>query len=117
MNTDAYRKKLGEERERLEKELASIGRRNPAVPGDWEAVPSGTGREADEGDAAENIEGYAENVAVVSDLEIRYNQVAAALGRIENGTYGICSVGGETIEPARLAADPAATTCTAHLNA
>ena len=37
-----------------------------------------------------------------------------ALLRIENGTYGICTVSGEEIEPARLEAVPFATTCMKH---
>ncbi|PID37583.1 MAG: conjugal transfer protein TraR [Pseudomonadales bacterium] len=41
-------------------------------------------------------------------------QVNSALLRIENGTYGICSVSGEEIEEKRLQAVPYATTCVAH---
>ena len=37
-----------------------------------------------------------------------------ALLRIENGTYGICTVSGEEIEPERLEALPFATTCMKH---
>ena len=37
-----------------------------------------------------------------------------ALLRIENGTYGICTVSGEEIEPERLEAVPFATTCIKH---
>jgi len=37
-----------------------------------------------------------------------------ALLRIENGTYGICAVSGEEIEPERLEAVPFATTCMKH---
>ena len=37
-----------------------------------------------------------------------------ALLRIENGTYGICTVSGEEIEPERLEAVPFATTCMKH---
>lgn len=37
-----------------------------------------------------------------------------ALLRIENGTYGICVVSGEEIEPERLEAVPYATTCMTH---
>lgn len=40
--------------------------------------------------------------------------VKNALLRIENGTYGICAVSGEEIEPARLEAVPFATTCMKH---
>lgn len=115
-DTAGYKKVLEEEKERLEKELGTIGRRNPANPSDWEAVPEETGLEADTLDTAEQIDGYEANTAILKDLEIRYNEVIAALARIENGTYGICSISGEEIEAERLGADPAAATCKAHLN-
>lgn len=39
-----------------------------------------------------------------------------ALLRIENGTYGICTISGEEIEAERLEAIPFATTCIKHAN-
>lgn len=116
MNTEPYNTKLLEEKARLEKELESIGRRNPSNPNDWEPLPQEVGQVADPIDAADLIEGYEENTAILKDLEIRYNHVLAALERIENGTYGICSVSGEPIEEARLHADPAANTCIEHVS-
>ena len=116
METDAYRAKLEEEKGRLERDLESIGRRNPSNPADWEALPDETGQEADPNDAADLIEGYEANTAVLKELETRYNDVMAALERMRAGTYGTCESGGESIEPARLDADPAARTCKAHLN-
>lgn len=110
-----FKTRLSEEKEKLEAELTSIGRRNPSNPGDWEAVPQGVGQEADPNDAADLIEGYEENTAILKDLEIRYNDVLAALARIEDGTYGICEVSGEPIEEDRLNADPAARTSKAHM--
>ncbi len=110
-----YKAILEEEKTRLVSELGSIGRRNPANPADWEAVPGETGQEADSTDTAEQIDGYETNTAILKELEARYNDVLGALSRIEDGTYGICSVGGEEIEAARLGADPAAKTCKAHL--
>lgn len=115
MKTSIYKERLLEEKQRLEEGLAAIGRRNPHNPQDWEALPSEKGMEADPYDQAENLESYAENTAILGDLEIRYNNVISALKRIEEGTYGVCNVGGEKIEEARLTADPAATTCKAHL--
>jgi DnaK suppressor protein len=106
---------LEEERKKLEGELATVARRNPSNPADWEAVPQETGQEADENTAADLQEGYGENIAILGALEPRYQSVLAALTRIENGTYGTCVVSGEAIEPKRLAADPAATTCTEHM--
>lgn len=112
----AYKTVLEEEKVRLEAELGTIGRRNPSNPADWEALPDETGLEADPTDTAEQIDGYETNTAILKDLETRYNEVLGALSRIENGTYGVCSVSGEEIEEERLAADPAAKTCKAHLN-
>ncbi len=116
MNTDEQKARLTEEKARLEGELSSIGRRNPSNPNDWEAVPQETGHETDPNDVADKIEGYEENTAILKDLEIRYNDVKAALERIEAGTYGTCAVSGEAIEEDRLAADPAAKTCKTHMN-
>lgn len=114
METAPYQSALEEEKTLLEVQLASIGRRNPSNPNDWEPLPKETGQESDPVDAAELIEGYEDNAAILKDLEIRYNAVLAALARINEGTYGTCSVSGEPIEEARLRANPAATTCIAH---
>ncbi len=114
MNTDAYKARLEEEKQTLERELASVGRKNPSNPNDWEAVPQSAETEADPNDEASEQEGYGTNQAILTDLENRYNDVKSALTRIDDGSYGTCSLGGEAIEPARLDADPAAATCIAH---
>lgn len=113
-NIEGYKQRLAEEKTKLERELATVGRKNPSNPNDWEAVPQETGQEADPNDAADLIEGYEDNTAILKELETRYNEVIAALGRIDAGTYGTCVVSGESIEEARLNADPAAVTCIAH---
>lgn len=116
MNTSPFKDRLAAEKATLEEQLQTVGRRNPSNPNDWEAVPSETGQEADPNDQADLMENYEENTAILKDLEIRYNDVVAALARIEDGTYGLCEVSGEQIEEDRLEADPAAKTCKAHLN-
>jgi RNA polymerase-binding transcription factor DksA len=115
-DTANFRSVLTEEKNRLETELSSIGRKNPSNPNDWEALPEETGQQPDVLDAGSLIEAYEGNTAILKELETRYNEVLAALERIEKGTYGICEVSGEEIEEERLAADPAAKTCKAHLN-
>jgi DnaK suppressor protein len=115
MDTTHFRELLEAEKTTLEAQLATVGRKNPSNPSDWEPTPSETGQESDPNDQADLIEHYGENNAILNDLEIRYNEVLAALARIDAGTYGICTVGGEEIEADRLAADPAASTCKAHL--
>jgi RNA polymerase-binding transcription factor DksA len=114
-DTSSFASRLEEEKVTLEKELATVGRRNPSNPNDWEAVPQETGQEADPNDRADQMEHFGDNAAILTDLELRYADVLAALARIEAGTYGICEVSGEAIEPERLDADPTARTCKAHI--
>ncbi len=91
--------------------MGTIGRRNPSVPGDWEAVPPETGTEADLADQADVVMGRESNIAILADLEARYDTILGALLRIEKRQYGKCEVCGRKIEEARLEADPAAATC------
>lgn len=109
-----FKEALLKEKETLETQLSSIGRRNPSNPADWEALPSETGAEADRTDAADHIEDYEANTAILKDLEIRYNEVLSALEKIEKGTYGICEDSGGEIPLPRLEANPAARTCSVH---
>ena len=116
MDTARFEKALTEERARLETELRGVGRQNPSNPADWEPVP-GTPQEpeSDPVDIADISISFDTNASIVADLETRYNAVGDALARIKAGTYGVCEVGGEAIEPERLEADPAARTCLKHL--
>ncbi len=114
MKTEQFKKRLEEEKAKLEAEMASVGRKNPRVPGDWEPIPSETGTEADLADQADVVMSRESNIAILGDLEARYDTILEALKRIEKKTYGICRVCGEKIEEARLGADPAATTCIKH---
>lgn len=117
INPEPFKKKLEAEKTRLENEMSSVGRRNPAVPGDWEpSAPADIAAEADPIDQAEVVTDRDTNAAVLVDLEARYAAVNAALQRIEKGTYGTCSVCGKAIKKARLEADPAAATCVEHVN-
>jgi RNA polymerase-binding transcription factor DksA len=115
-DTSKFKALLEEEKVRLEAQLGTVGQRNPSNPADWEALPQATGQEADVNDAADLIEGYEDNTAILKELEIRYNEVLAALERMEKSTYGTCIIGGEPIEEERLSADPAAKTCKLHIN-
>lgn len=115
MKTEHFKKKLEVAKAKLETEMGSVGRRNPAVPNDWEPTPPEIGMEADLADQADVVMGRESNAAILADLEARYDTIVGALSRIEKKTYGKCEVCGTTIEEARLEADPAATTCMEHL--
>lgn len=49
--------------------------------------------------------------ALARDAVARLESVDDALGRIDDGTYGTCTVCGAQIAPGRLEARPTATTC------
>lgn len=61
--------------------------------------------------------GDLEELATNEGLEVQHiheaEQIMAALARIEAGDYGVCSVCGGAIAPARLLALPTATRCIA----
>jgi DnaK suppressor protein len=115
METAHFKEALETEKKTLEHELAGVGRKNKAMPGEYEAVGTERGMEPDILDQAKNTQSYEENEGIERDLGIRFDAVLAALKRIEDGTFGECAVCGTTISKERLAADPAASTCTRHL--
>jgi len=115
MKTEYFKKKLEAEKERLESELGKIGRKNPAVPNDWEPAPLEIETEPDIVDQAGIVVDRENDIAILADLESRYDTILSAISRIEKKTYGKCEVCGKEIKEKRLEADPAATTCVEHL--
>ena len=116
IDIEYFKTKLEEELILVENELNSIGRKNPSNKKDWEAEPSDMNVDsADSNEVADNIEEFESNTAVLKELEIRYNDVKDALTKIEKNEYGMCEVSGEEIEEERLIANPAASTCKAHM--
>lgn len=117
LDTNHFKQKLEEELGVLTVELERIGRRNPSNPDDWEPKPEESNIvPADKNEAADKIESFEENSAMLKELEIRYNNVKLALTKIKSGTYGICEVSKKPIEERRLEANPSARTCTVHMN-
>ena len=114
-NTDAFKKKLLEEKKLVEAELETVGRRNPENASDWEPVAAVEERPVERDEVADKLESFEENVAIVRQLESRLGEITAALKRIQDGAYGTCSKCGQEIETERLEANPAAATCKKHL--
>lgn len=118
IDTEHFKGKLLDEKNKLIAELEKVARINPDNPSDWEPIPGEQdNNDADPNTAADSIENYEGNTALVKELEIQLKEVEAALSKIEAGTYGVCEVSGEQIETDRLEANPAARTCKAHINA
>ena len=116
MKTQHYSDLLTAEKERIENDLSQIGHADPKNPRDWQ--PDRTDMDTERSDAidtADNAEEFHENVAIVNELEVRLNAIKEALSRIEDKTYGTCVTCKNPIEEDRLEANPAATTCKAHM--
>ena len=106
-----FQKKLEKERNLLEEELKTVGRKSPEHQGGWEATSGAMEVDnADENEVADKIEEFEENSAILGQLEKQMSEVQAALERITKGTYGICEVSGTPIEKERLEANPSART-------
>jgi len=55
--------------------------------------------------------------AVTGQVREHLEEIDAALERLAEGTYGVCEVCDEQIDPARLEARPTARTCVQHVGA
>jgi len=109
------KERLEQELATLEIKLADIGKLDPANAADWTGTSGNyeTGT-ADSAVLADRFEERSTNDGIVTELEGQYNHIKDALERIQAGTYGTCSVCGTKILPARLEANPAASTCIEH---
>lgn len=117
-DSDYFKEKLLAEKTKIEAELATVSRKNPDDPTDYEPMEKNdpVTNEADPNERADAQEEFAENTLITDQLELQLDQVDAALKRIDEGTYGICKISGEQIEKERLEANPSATTCKQHIN-
>ena len=115
-DTTKFKDRLLAEKANLEEELRGIALFNTETS-TWEATPDQDMiGEIDDNDVADRFEDFEERSSMVNTLQARLTDVNHALTKIENGTYGICEVGGEKIEADRLDANPSARTCKKHIN-
>jgi len=115
-NIEIFASKLDEQKQAVMNELKEIAIHHTDTD-DWEVRTDDIDQtDADENLRADDVEDADERVATLAELETRYHNIVRALNKIENGSYGICEVCNEQIEPKRLDANPAARTCLAHLD-
>ena len=105
------KKKLLEEKSRLESELKTIARPSSTNPQDFKAIYEDVG--SDQDDNVLEVYTYEQHLAIENDLENMLGKVNAALQKMEKGNYGKCDQG-EDIEIERLKVIPWATTCIKH---
>ncbi len=118
IDLSVFKKKLQKERALLLSQVQKVAQKNPSNPADWEAKSEDMDIErADRNEVADKFESFEGDAAILKELEPQLNDVKLALGKIEDGTYGVCEVCGEAIETDRLEANPAARTCKKDINA
>ena len=115
-STTSIKDQLDTQLAQIISDLSSIAEQN-SESGDWVAIPDTQDKSsADDNDEADGIEDWNERRATVAQLEITYRNIMRALQKITDGTYGVCEISGEAIEPERLAINPTARTCKAHMD-
>ena len=111
-----FQQQLITEKNKLEAALGDIAVKSKTAPGDWDTIPADSTPTTMREEVADRLEDNEEREAAERELEGRLREITAALDRIADGTYGQCRVCQMEIENDRLEANPAATTCKAHLN-
>lgn len=102
MDTRRFEKKLRDEERKLLEELSHL-KDNLDFGDDIDSMEEETNE----------TEEFGNMLSVKSSLDDRLRRVREALGRIADGTYGICSSCAGPIEPEILEADATSTLCRA----
>jgi len=102
-----YRALLQVEQEQLRAELTELG---------FDEGRTGLDYDANFADTSQVTAERGEAEALAGNLKESLEEVAAAIARLDAGTYGTCEVCGVAISPARLEAMPASRFCIDHAN-
>ena len=101
-----YRQLLENERTQLQSELSELGH----------GEGGGLDYDSNFADTSQVTAERGEADVLAGQLQESLDEVALALGRLKDGTYGTCEVCGVAIAPARLEAMPATRYCINHAN-
>lgn len=109
MNKKNIKESLEQEKQALEKQLATFATKDPHLKGDWDSrFPK---FDEDMEGAANEVEEYSSRLPVEFSLEVRLRDINAALEKIEHGKYGQCEKCGKKIEKEKLEISPATRFC------
>jgi RNA polymerase-binding transcription factor DksA len=112
MTQEAFVARLQAELAGVATELETVAVKN-IVTGDWEPVPAEPAETSDLNITADTVEESEQRQAIVAELEIRFRNIARALEKAADGTFGSCEICNQEIEMERLEVNPAARTCIA----
>jgi DnaK suppressor protein len=111
IDTDEFRTLLNEERRRLTKAVTFLHAENPGTIEDELGEVGSGGTDNHLGDTASATFDRELDEGLAEGAQQTLEDVEAALGRIDDGTYGTCAVCGKPIGVERLRAIPWARFC------
>ena len=106
---DNFKDILLAKKKTLESQLDTYAKKNDDIDNDYKTIFEQIGDRPDEN--ADEVTLYEERLAIEHELEGDLEDINAALDRIDNGTYGICTNCNKPISIERLKAMPEATVC------
>jgi RNA polymerase-binding transcription factor DksA len=113
IDTDAFRRRLEEERARLTASAEFLERENPGSLEDELGEIGSGGTDNHLGDTASATYDRELDQGLEEGVQQTLVDIEAALKKIEEGSYGVCEVCGEPIGAQRLSAIPWARLCIA----
>jgi RNA polymerase-binding transcription factor DksA len=114
IDTDEYRKLLEEEKARLTGAVQFLERENPGSMSEELGELTDGATDNHLGDMATEMYDRELDQGLEEGAQQTLDEIEAALIRIEDGTYGVCEIGGEPIGAERLAAIPWTRYCIKH---
>lgn len=111
MDTETARRRLTEERERLEATLEGL---ETDVEAQKESLSELSVVDEHQGDIGTETFEREKDLSILESVQAALEDVDAAMHRLDEGTYGMCEVCHEPIADDRLEAVPAARFCLEH---
>ncbi len=102
---NAFRKQLEAEKKKGSAHIKELTKQDPFTDPDRTNDNAASDAEASEESGHDRVS------ALIDELKNQQREIDAALGRINDGTYGVCTHCHKLIDPERLHVLPAATLC------
>jgi len=111
MDPDASRTRLGEEQARLEAIRSNYDEEGLTSESEGESLSELSSSDQHQADVGTETFNRERDLSILESVEAELADVAHALRRLDDGTYGTCEACGRPIGDARLEALPAARFC------
>ena len=114
MDSDEARRRLAEEKARLEELRTSFADEHLSDETEGESISELSSVDQHQADIGTETFEREKDISILEQVEAELADVEHALQRLDDGTYGTCEVDGKPIPEERLEALPAARFCLEH---